>query len=271
MIRSNRRLTIREISEDLNISYGSVQNILTTDLNTRRVSMKFVPHVLTVEQKQQHLSISLELRDRAASDSSFLGNVIMGDETWVYGYDPETSVQSSQWKSPSSPRAKKACQSRSNIKVVLVVFFNLDGIVRAEFVPRNTTVNSEYYKGLLERLRNDVRRKWPEKWANGFILHHDNTTCHTSLLVWQFLSNKNITVFSHPPYSPDLAPCNFWLFPKVKMTMKGKRFELIQDIEAAMTAQLKTLTKEDFQNCFRKWQERWDKCVWSEVEYFEGD
>jgi len=151
------------------------------------------------------------------------------------------------------------------------VFFNLDGIVRAEFVLRNTTVNSEYYKGLLERLRKDVRRKRPEKWANGFILHHDNAPCHTSLLVRQFLSNKLITVCPHPPYSPDLAPCDFWLFPKVKITMKGKRFESIQDIEAATTAQLKTLTKKDFQNCFRKWQERWDKCVRSEGEYFEGD
>jgi len=67
-------------------------------------------HILTVEKKQQRLSISLQLRDRAASDSSFLGNVIMGDETWIYGYNPETRVQSSQWKSPSSPRVKKARQ-----------------------------------------------------------------------------------------------------------------------------------------------------------------
>ena len=201
------------------------------------------------------MSISSELRDRATSDSSFLGNVITGDETWVHGYDPETRVQSSQWKSPSSPRAKKALQSRSNIKVMMIVFFYLHGIVRAEFVPRNTMVNSEYYKGLLERLKNDVHRKRPEKWAYGFILHHDNAPCYTSLLVWQFLSNKNSTVCPHPPYLPDLAPCDFWLFPKVKMTKKGKRFESIQDIKAATTAQLKTLTKEDFQNCFRKWQE----------------
>jgi len=67
----------------------------------------------------------LELRDHATSDSSFLGNVIMGDETWVYGYDPETRVQGSQWKSPSSPCAKKARQSRSNIKVMMIVFFDL--------------------------------------------------------------------------------------------------------------------------------------------------
>ena len=188
----------------------------------------------------------------------------MGDETWVYGYDPETRVQSSQWKSPSSPRAKKAHQSTSNIKVVMIVFFELDGIVKAEFVPRNTIVNSEYYKGLLEHLRNDVSRKQPEKWANGFILHHDNAPCHTSLLVWQFLSNKNIMVCPHPPYSPDMAPCDFWFFPKVKMTMKVKCFASIQDIEAATIAQLKTLMKEDFKNCFRKWQEQWDKCVQSE-------
>jgi len=125
MIRSNRQLTIREISEDLDISYGSVQNILTTDLNMRRVSAKFVPHVLAVEQKQQRLSVSLVLRDRAASDSSFLGNAITGDETWVCGYDPETRVQSSQWKSPRFPRAKKARQSRSNIKVMMIVFLTL--------------------------------------------------------------------------------------------------------------------------------------------------
>ena len=133
--------------------------------------------------------------------------------------------------------------------------------MQAEFVPRNTTVNSEYYKGLLERLGNDVCRKRPEKCASSFILHHDNTPFHTSLLVRQFLSNKNITVCPHPRYSLELVPCNFWLFPKVKITMKGKHFESIQDIEATTTAQLKTLTKEDFQNCFRKWQERWEKCV----------
>ena len=149
--------------------------------------MKLVSRVLMVEQKQQRLSISLELRDCTASDSSFLGNVTTGDETWVYGFDPETRVQSSQWKSPSSSHAKKVCQSRSNIKVRMIVFFDLDGIVQAELVPRNITVNSEYYKGLLEHLGNDVHRKQPEKWANSFILHHDNTPHHTLLLVWQFV------------------------------------------------------------------------------------
>ena len=217
-----------------------------------------------IEQKQQHLSISLELCDRAASDSSFLGNAITGDETWIYGYDPETRVQSSQWKSPISPRARQARQSRSDIKVMMIVFFDLDGIVRTEFVSRNTT-------GLLERLRNDVRRKRPEKWASGFILHHDNAPCHTSLLVRQFLLNKNITVCPHPPYSPDLAPCDFCLFPIVKMTMKGKRFESIQDIEAATTAPTEDTHERVLPELLQKVARTWYKCVRSEEEYFEGD
>ena len=75
----------------------------------RQVSAKFVPRVLIVEQKQQRLSISLELRDRATSDSSFLGNVIKGDETWVYGYDPESRVQSSK-KSPVLMQKKRVNQ-----------------------------------------------------------------------------------------------------------------------------------------------------------------
>jgi len=90
---------------------------------------------LKAEQKQQRLPISLELRDRAPSDSCFLGNVITGDETWVYGYDPETRVQSSRLKSPSSPRAKKARQSRSNIKARMIVFLTLMELCELSLYP----------------------------------------------------------------------------------------------------------------------------------------
>jgi hypothetical protein len=108
MIRTNRRLTIREISYTLSISFGSVQLVLTKILNMRRVSEKFVPRLLSKEQKELRLSISLELRDHAHSDSGFLRSPITGDESWIHGYDPETKMQSSHWKTPNSPRAKKA-------------------------------------------------------------------------------------------------------------------------------------------------------------------
>jgi len=94
---------------------------------------------------------SQELLDRSNTDENFLKNVLTGDETWVYGYDVETKVQSSQWVEKSSPRPKKARQSCSNVKVMLIVFFDWKGIVHHEFVPRGETVNKEFYLKVMKR------------------------------------------------------------------------------------------------------------------------
>ena len=93
-----------------------------------RVAAKFVPRLLTEEQKQNRVTVSQELLDRSNTDENFLKNVITGDGTWVYSYDVETKVQS-QWVGKSSPRPKNACQSHSNVKVMLIVLFFLIGRV----------------------------------------------------------------------------------------------------------------------------------------------
>ena len=107
IIHKDRR-TIDEVSMLVGISHGTCHKILTEDL--RRVASKFVPRLLSVNQKQQRPDVCLNLRENAANDPSFLSKVIIGDETWVYAYDPETKTQSSQWKSPGSPRPKNARQ-----------------------------------------------------------------------------------------------------------------------------------------------------------------
>ena len=91
------RLTIREVAEEVRIAFGMCQKILTEDLRMRRVTAKFVPCLLTAEQKDDRVSICTDLRDRAQNDPNFMSSVITGDECWVYGYDPETKQMSSQW------------------------------------------------------------------------------------------------------------------------------------------------------------------------------
>jgi len=90
LILQNRRLTIREIAEYVGISFGSCQAILTEKLNLHRVATKFVHHVLTEDQKANRVNISQELLDRVSVDENFLKTIIIGNETWVYGYDIET-------------------------------------------------------------------------------------------------------------------------------------------------------------------------------------
>ncbi|GFW07526.1 histone-lysine n-methyltransferase setmar-like protein [Trichonephila clavipes] len=88
------------------------------------------------------------------------------------------------------------------------------------------TINKEYYVEVLKRLRNAIRRKRPQLWESGdWLLHHDNAPAHTSNLVQQYLSKHSIAQLRQPPYSPDIAPCDFWLFPRLKMPLKGHRFD----------------------------------------------
>ena len=214
----------------------------------------------------------MDLKENACNDPSFLSNVITSDETWVYAYDPETKTQSSQWKILGSPQPKKARQVRSNIKSMLIYFFDQKGIVHKEFAPPGQTVNAAFYVEVLKRLRENVRRKRHDQWQNNtWLLHHDNAPAHAALLARRFLTDNNMTVVPHPPYSPDLAPSDFLLFPKLKMKLKGRRFHTVEEIQVESQAVLNTLGENDFQECLKNWQRRWYHCQASEGDYFEGD
>ena len=153
------------------------------ELGMHHVAAKFVPRILTDDQKQQRVNVCTELHQLVSDDETFLSRVITGDESWVYSYDPETKRQCSQWKSPMSPRPKKARQVKSNFKSMIITFFDSKGIVHKEFVPTGQTVNSGFYCEVLWRLRENVQRHRPQLWQERtWLLHHDNAPSHTSVL-----------------------------------------------------------------------------------------
>ena len=124
----------------------------------------------------------------------------------------------------------------------------------------------------MRRLREAIRKKRPELWANNsWILHHDNAPSHTALVLREFFAKNSTHVAPQPPYSPDLAPCDFWLFPKLKRPLRGNRFESIQEIQRESARALKAIPTEDFSACFEDWKKRWQKCIGAGGDYFEGD
>lgn len=123
------------------MTWSSVQRILREDLGMRRVSAKFVPRLLTEQQKQGCVESCFSLKEEFQNDPNFFSKIITGDESWRYGYDPETKQQSSLWKTPALPRPKKVRQVRLNIKTMLICFFDVRGVVHSEFVPPDQTVN----------------------------------------------------------------------------------------------------------------------------------
>ncbi|UYV74812.1 hypothetical protein LAZ67_12001111 [Cordylochernes scorpioides] len=227
IILANRRITVREVAEDLNLSIGSCHSIFINDLGMRRVAAKFVPKLLNCNQKQQRMNIANEMLDSVRDDPNLLQRVITGDEA---------------------------------------------GVVHHEFLPQGITVNKEYYLQVMRNLREAIRQKRPDLWKNkNWLLRHDNAPAHTSLLVRDLLAKNNTLMMPQPPYSPDLAPCDFFLFPKLKRPMKERRYATLDEIKTVSKEELKKIIKNDFLKCFEDWKNRWHKCIISHGDYFKGD
>ncbi|UYV82947.1 hypothetical protein LAZ67_22001474 [Cordylochernes scorpioides] len=106
-------------------------------------------------------------------------------------------------------------------------------------------------------VRGSDLKKRPEKWTNGdWILHHDNSRPHTAHLT-RFLAKNGTQILPQPPYSPDIAPNDLFLFPKLKAVLKGRHFDTRDDIIEKPPLALKSIPKEAYKNCFDKWEKRW--------------
>ena len=270
-VRSDRRLTVRMTADELNRNSERVWRIITEDLGMKKVCANMVPRLLNDEQKENREQVCQDILKQLEITPDLLSRVVTGDEPWIFEYDPLTKRQSLEWKSASSPRPKKARLFKSKIKVMLIDFFDVHGIVHLEFLPQGQTINQNVYKDILRRLMRSVREKRRELWeTKSWLLDHDNAPAHNALSIRQFLAENNIAVLEQPPYSSDLAPCDFFLFPKLKGVIKGTRF---QDSKAitAVTKKLRAIPMESFQKCIEAWRQRLEKCIRAQGDYFEGD
>ena len=154
---------------------------------------------------------------------------------------------------------------------MLIAFFDVHEIVNAEFLPQGQTINQLINKNILRCLMRSVREKRRELWkTRSWLLHHDNAPAHNALGIWEFLAENSIAVLEQPLYSPNLASCDFFLFPKLKEVIKGARFF---DLEAktAVTRELRAIPEEFIQDCVEAWPRRSKKCIRAQGDYFEGD
>ena len=124
----------------------------------------------------------------------------------------------------------------------------------------------------LREFRKRFRRKRPELFNLGqWHFYQDNAPVHSSILVTGYLTKMGIKTVAHPPYSPDLTPCDFWLFPKLKEKLRGCCYETIEEMKEAVTKVIDTLTQEDFHGAFQKLLEQYNKCIATGGDYSEGD
>jgi len=134
------------------------------------------------------------------------------DETWLYHYDPETKQQSVEWRHSNSPCPKKFRVQKSAGKVLASIFWDQDGILLIDYLPKGQTINAENYSSLLVQLKDILKEKCWGKFTKGVLFLHNRAPAHRALATQRKLAYLGFQCLDHPSYSPDLAPLDNHLF-----------------------------------------------------------
>ena len=189
----DRRVPIETISAQFDVSVGTVHTIIREELKMQKICTKFVPRVLGEDQKERRCHDSREMVELINSNPAVLDALVTYDESWIFCSDPETKRQSSQWKHAGSSRPKKARQSKSIYKFLMIPFFDSTGMICMHLVPIGQTVNMEYYVEVLKEFRKRFRQKRPALFKSGqWHFHQDNAPVHKSILVTDYLTKIGI-------------------------------------------------------------------------------
>lgn len=235
LLRANRRVKVRELSEELKLSYGTVEDILHNHLCVTKVCARWVPKNLSVFDKQFRVDICKEnLSLINADEEGFLQRLVTGDETWIHHYDPESKQESMEWRHSGSPPPVKFRSQPSAGKLMASLFWDCEGILLIDYLPPKTTLTGEYYANLMFKLRNKIKEKRRGKLSHGILLLDDNCAVHRSKVSKAAANECGFAHLDHPPYSPDLAPSDYYLFSKLKKHLRGKRFLGDEEVMSAV-------------------------------------
>jgi len=257
--------TVRVIADNLGVSVSTVYRRLTISLGLKSYLCKWVPHFLTEELRQKRLTLAQQLLSDLETEEPFrFQRIITGDESWFYiDYSPTRIWSLSPDNLPQN--VSHAIQSQ---KFMLTVFWGISGPVLIKWLKPGEKFNTTYFINdviaeMFEVLRKQGRLK-DKPWLR---LHMDNARPHNSKDSTDFIERHKFVRMPHPPYSPDLAPSDFYLFGTIKDRLRSIQGhtaeELFQNVEEILNA----ISGEEIERVFLDWMERCRKVIASNGDY----
>ena len=151
-----------------------------------------------------------------------------------------------------------------------VISFTNQGPAIQIAVPQGKSVNARFYKGkVLHKLKKYFLNRRPATGLLGVRLLHNNPSSHKAAIVCKYLKQETVEL-PHPPYSPDLAPCDCFLFPSLKKHLAGSKYQTRKNLDSAIFQYLNSIPRKDYESAFKNWIKRLKPCVSHGGEYFEG-
>lgn len=266
-LKSDPSLSCREIARLTNIPYSTVHYILVNRLHYKCRRLRWIPHNLDAQHKNSRVKYSKRLLDVLESCAKHNFRFILtGDECWFCYFTPNGC----QWVKDDDepPIAERPGFFIS--KIMLCLFWNPHGIAVIYSLPTGTSMNSStFITNILEPLNKHPANLEAKKSRRRFWLHFDNAPCHRSKEVKNYMTLKKLSRAPHPPFSPDLAPSDFYLFGKIKNKTQGVHFQDEEELLLTIQSEFEKIPKDELFRVFDGWMKRCRLCIQHQGNYFE--
>lgn len=264
-LKQNRSITAQEIAKELNVTDTAIRKRLKILGFTCKLD-KWVPHQLSEQNKLKRVEICTRLLERNRNDP-FLDRIITCDEKWVY-FDNITRRKS--WSLKGDPPQSIAKRGLTHHKVLLCIWWNLRGIVYQEFLKSGKTINSNIYCNMLKKVDANLKESQSSLInRKGVIFHQDNAKPHKSRKTMEVLQKLNWTLMEHPPYSPDIAPSDFYLFRNLQNHLSGVRFKSCEEAKNEVISFFQSKNRDFFKNGINNLVNRWEEVILKDGEYID--
>ena len=251
------RVSVRKLMKRLPASKDTIIRRMH-ELGGKYLPVRRQPHVLKNADKRKRMLLADKLRVRLRAKNTW-PRIITGDEAWIYLRNDNTA----EWVFPWDTRGTRTGHGVGDSKIMLSVFWSTSGFHFVRFASRGTTIDSAFFIKCLT----DLRAVLPEIPRGKYFLHVDNAPSHRSKASKKASQDLGFTALAHPPYSPDLAPSDFYLFGHLKNAISGKTFQSLQELQACISAEFSLITTKTLRKVYNEWISRLERCVNSGGEY----
>lgn len=260
-LKEDRKVTIKKLSIKTGIKPSSVRNIIARKLKALKLRPLMNPYKLTQEMKDERVAWCRIMQEMYPTIES-MEDIVTGDETYLFF---EQERLGKEWTFPheDTPRATKQMRY-THKKRMFYLFFNLKGIVHIAYRPLNLAANAKDYVLQLERVKNKLGKDGAE-----IVIHDDNSRVHTAGVTYEFYMKTSISRLTHPRYSPDLAPNDFWFIRKLKKALSTKSYSNDEILFEKTLKISQKIPSSEFKRCFEEWRNRWQRCIDKNGDYFE--
>ena len=258
--------SVRSIANKLNSAPATVYRYLTQHLHLKYTCTKWIPHILNQSQKDKRAQQAEELSHtlRCCKHYSFR-NIVTGDQSWFCIRQDVSGAWIADDEEPPICESDKF----SSIKIMITVIWNIQGFHIIDFLPEGMAFNSEY---MIEHILTPLAEKKHEIWGSSckrkMWLHLDNCRVHNSKMTTEAIENLGFKRAPHPPYSPDLAPSDFFLFGYTKNKLKGHHFESVDELIDEIKNIFSQISYEKRKDVFKAWIKRCDWVAANGGEYY---